>query len=131
MIDNRWMIEEVVETPGVAHVVVSTADGLAKIWSEATPRDEVDRLAAACSGLMSLCLQVGRAHGTGSCAVQEVMAKYEGGWLFVRVAGEGSRLAVVVNSNVDPRLVSQQMQTVIKRLGEQTFSTPARNPSAP
>ncbi|MEV1175990.1 roadblock/LC7 domain-containing protein [Nonomuraea sp. NPDC049784] len=129
MIDNAWMIKEVVDTPGVRHVVVSTADGLARLWSGNTDRDEVDRLAAACSGLMSLGLQVGRAHGTGSCAVREVMISYEGGWLFVRIAGEGSRLAVVAGLNVEPRVVSQQMQTVIKRLGENTFSTPARTTS--
>ncbi|MGW5689303.1 roadblock/LC7 domain-containing protein [Nonomuraea sp. NPDC003754] len=125
MIDNAWMIKEIAEVAGVCHVVVFTADGLPKFWSQTTERDDADRIAATGSGLQSLGRSVGSSYGR-SPAVREVMIGYDGGFLFIRAAAERSHLAVVTRADIDPRLVSQQMQTVIQRLGEQTLATPAR-----
>lgn len=126
MIDNSWIITEVVETPGVRHVVLATADGLAKIWSAHTSREKADRLAAASAGITSVGLEISREYGQGTCAIDGVMITFEGGYLFVRIAGEGSRLLVVATPDIDPRVVSQRMQELIQRLGQQTFSTPVR-----
>ncbi|MGW4412170.1 roadblock/LC7 domain-containing protein [Nonomuraea sp. NPDC004702] len=129
MIDNKWIIQEVVDTPGVRHVVLSTADGLAKTWCESTSRDQADRLAATTAGLTSLGLQVGREYGQNTCAIDTGLFTFDGGHLFIRIAGEGSRLVVVASPQVDPRVVSQRMQELIQRLGQQTFSTPPRTAS--
>ncbi|MBB3733815.1 roadblock/LC7 domain-containing protein [Nonomuraea dietziae] len=120
------MLKDIVEVTGVRHAVVFTADGLPKIWSEATERDDADRIAATGSGLQSLGRSISNSYGR-SPSVREVMIGYDGGFLFIRAAAEGSHLAVITHADVDPRLVSQQMQTVIQRLGDQALATPARN----
>ncbi len=124
--DQDWMIAEVVWVPGVRHVVVLSSDGLLKARSAGTDRDIADRLSAACSGLQSLAQSVGREFGDGNRAVRELMVGFEGGFLFARSAGSGSHLVVITDPVVDPRLIAQQMQAQVIKLGERTFSTPAR-----
>ncbi|MFI6901433.1 roadblock/LC7 domain-containing protein [Nonomuraea sp. NPDC050394] len=124
--DQDWMIGEVVWVPGVRHVVVLSSDGLLKARSAATPRDVADRLSAACSGLQSLAQSVGREFGMDGGAVKELMVGFEGGYLFARSAGTGSHLVVITEPVVDPRLIAQQMQAQVIKIGERNFSTPAR-----
>jgi predicted regulator of Ras-like GTPase activity (Roadblock/LC7/MglB family) len=124
--DQDWMIDEVVWVPGVRHVVVLSSDGLFKARSASTPRDVADRLSAACSGLQSLAQSVGREFGDGTRAVRELMVGFEGGFLFARSAGTGSHLVVITDPVVDPRLIAQQMQAQVIKIGARNFSTPAR-----
>lgn len=124
--DQDWMIGEVVWVPGVRHVVVLSSDGLLKARSAGTPRDVADRLSAACSGLQSLAQSVGREFGSDSRAVKELMIGFDGGYLFARSAGTGSHLVVITEPVVDPRLIAQQMQAQVIKIGERNFSTPAR-----
>ncbi|MFE0148665.1 roadblock/LC7 domain-containing protein [Nonomuraea sp. NPDC059007] len=124
--DQDWMIGEVVWVPGVRHVVVLSSDGLLKARSAGTPRDVADRLSAACSGLQSLAQSVGREFGMDGGAVKELMVGFEGGYLFARSAGTGSHLVVITEPVVDPRLIAQQMQAQVIKIGERNFSTPAR-----
>ncbi|WP_327092852.1 roadblock/LC7 domain-containing protein [Nonomuraea sp. NBC_01738] len=124
--DQDWMIDEVVWVPGVRHVVVLSSDGLLKARSAGTPRDVADRLSAACSGLQSLSQSVGREFGAGTKAVRELMVGFDGGYLFARSAGTGTHLVVITEPVVDPRLIAQQMQAQVIKLGERNFSTPAR-----
>ncbi|MFI6290750.1 roadblock/LC7 domain-containing protein [Nonomuraea sp. NPDC050790] len=124
--DQDWMIGEVVWVPGVRHVVVLSSDGLLKARSAGTPRDVADRLSAACSGLQSLAQSVGREFGLDGGAVKELMVGFEGGYLFARSAGTGSHLVVITEPVVDPRLIAQQMQAQVIKIGERNFSTPAR-----
>ncbi|WP_157254137.1 roadblock/LC7 domain-containing protein [Nonomuraea typhae] len=124
--DQDWMIGEVVWVPGVRHVVVLSSDGLLKARSAKTPRDVADRLAAACSGLQSLAHNVGREFGRDGGAVRELMAGFEGGYLFARSAGTGSHLVVITEPVVDPRLIAQQMRAQVIKIGERNLSTPDR-----
>jgi hypothetical protein len=55
------------------------------------------------------------------------MVEFDGGFLFVRGAGDGSRLAVVTEPVIDPALVAQQMQAQVLVIGERTLSTPTRS----
>lgn len=123
--DTDWTVGEVTEVPGVRHVVVLSADGLVKASSAGTGRDVADRLAAACSGLQSLGQSLGREFGAAA-GVRQVMVEFDGGFLFVRTAGQGSHLAVVTGPAVDPALIAQAMQTLVVRIGSATLSTPAR-----
>lgn len=124
---GNWMIDEVSWVQGVRHVVVATSDGLVTARSEATNEDIADRLAAACAGLHSLGRSVGREFGSGSRDVQQVMVGFDGGFLFVRRAGDGSHLAVVTEQVVDPALIGQQMQAQIVKIGQRNLATPPRH----
>jgi predicted regulator of Ras-like GTPase activity (Roadblock/LC7/MglB family) len=123
---QNWMLDEVSWVQGVRHAVIATSDGLVQARSEGTSRDVADRIAAACAGLHSLAHSVGQEFGAGGRTVHQVMVGFDGGFLFVRRAGDGSQLAVVTDPVVDPALIGQQMQAQIIKLGEGTLSAPAR-----
>jgi predicted regulator of Ras-like GTPase activity (Roadblock/LC7/MglB family) len=123
--DNSWMLELVRTVRGVRHVVVLTSDGLLKVRTDHTPPDMADKLAAACAGLTALGQGISKEFGSG-IGPRQVMVEFEGGFLFVRGAGDGSRLAVVTDPVIDPALVAQQMQAQVLVIGERTLSTPTR-----
>jgi predicted regulator of Ras-like GTPase activity (Roadblock/LC7/MglB family) len=127
---GNWMIDEVTWVQGVRHVVVATSDGLVKARSEGSSEDVADRLAAACAGLHSLGRSVGREFGSGSHDVQQVMVGFDGGFLFVRRAGDGSHLAVVTEQVVDPAVIGQQMQAQVLKIGQRNLATPPRHTAA-
>lgn len=124
--DNSWMLDEIRSVRGVRHAVVLTSDGLLKVRTEHTDGDIADKLAAACAGLTSLGRGISDEFGGGG-EPRQVMVEFEGGFLFVREAGDGSRLAVVTESVIDPALIAQQMQMQVLQIGERTLSTPTRN----
>jgi predicted regulator of Ras-like GTPase activity (Roadblock/LC7/MglB family) len=123
--DNSWMLELIRTVRGVRHAVVLTSDGLLKVRTEHTPVDVADKLAAACAGLSSLGQGVSKEFGSGA-GPRQVMVEFDGGFLFVRGAGDGSRLAVVTEQVIDPALIAQQMQAQVLTIGERTLSTPTR-----
>lgn len=123
---QNWMLDEVTWVQGVRHAVVATSDGLVQARSDGTSRDVADRVAAACAGLHSLGQSIGREFGTGTRAVHQVLLGFEGGYLFVRRAGDGSHLAVITDPAIDPALIGQQMQAQIIKIGEGNFATAAR-----
>jgi len=124
-VDNSWMLELIRTVRGVRHVVVLTSDGLLKVRTDHTPVDVADKLAAACAGLTALGQGISKEFGTGA-GPRQVMVEFDGGYLFVRGAGDGSRLAVVTDPVIDPALVAQQMQAQVLVIGERTLSTPTR-----
>jgi hypothetical protein len=123
---GNWMIDEVTWVQGVRHVVVATSDGLVTARSEGTSEDVADRLGAACAGLHSLGGSVGREFGSGGHAVRQVMVGFDGGYLFVRRAGDGSHLAVVTEQVVDPAIIGQQMQAQVVKIGQHNLAVPPR-----
>jgi predicted regulator of Ras-like GTPase activity (Roadblock/LC7/MglB family) len=123
--DSSWMLELIRAVRGVRHVVVLSSDGLLRVRTEHTPIEVADKLAAACAGLASLGHGISKEFGSGAGA-RQVMVEFDGGFLFVRNAGDGSRLAVVTEAVIDPALVAQQMQAQVLLIGERTLSTPTR-----
>jgi predicted regulator of Ras-like GTPase activity (Roadblock/LC7/MglB family) len=121
---NSWMLDLVSGVKGVRHVVVLTSDGLMKVRTEQTPLDVADKVAAACAGLVALGLGMSREFGH-SDAIRQIVVEFDGGFLFVRGAGDGSRLAVITETTVDPGLVAQQMQAQVLMIGERTLATDA------
>ncbi|MEO3784789.1 roadblock/LC7 domain-containing protein [Actinocorallia sp. B10E7] len=124
--DDEWMLAEVTGVPNVRHAMVLSSDGLVKVTSAGLHRDEADRLAAACSGLHSLGRSLAGQYGSGTGNVRQVVVEIDGGFVFLRAAGQGSQLAVVTTAGVDPALISQQMAVQVRKIGESTLATPAR-----
>jgi predicted regulator of Ras-like GTPase activity (Roadblock/LC7/MglB family) len=126
MSDQDWMVGDVIGVQGVRHVVVLSSDGLLKARSEGTGRDLADKVAASCAGLQAIGRSVSKQFGQEPYGVRQLMVEFNGGFLFVRTAGEGSHLAVVTGPAVDPGLIAQQMQQQIIKIGERNLATPAR-----
>lgn len=122
-----WMIDEVSGVGGVLHVVVSTADGLVTARSSQIDKEAAERLAAACAGLYSIGLSVGTEFGSqfsGTGNTQQVMIDLDGGFLFVRRAADGSRLAVLTDSTVEPGVIGQRMGRQVAKIGSQLGAAP-------
>lgn len=119
---DSWMLDLVAEVRGVQHAVVLSSDGLVKVRTDDTDPDTADKVAAACAGLVALGMSMGREFGAGD-RLRQVVVEFDGGFLFVRGAGDGSRLAVVTDATVDPGLVAQQMQAQVLMIGEHALRT--------
>ncbi|MCM2577188.1 roadblock/LC7 domain-containing protein [Streptomyces meridianus] len=125
---NDWMISEVVDLPGVRHALVLSMDGMVKHRSPDLADPDAEKIAAAASGLHSLAAGIGELMGSGEITQQ--MIEWSGHYLFLRSSGDGSRLAVLTDRNIDPGLIASQMVLQIKRFGEH-MATPARGQSTP
>jgi predicted regulator of Ras-like GTPase activity (Roadblock/LC7/MglB family) len=129
--DQDWVVGRLARVQGVRHAVVCSVDGLLRARSEGTGQEEADRLAARCSGLLSLARDQAGEFGTGDRALYQLMVGHEGGYLFVRSAAARSCLAVVTEPVINAALIAQEMQAMVLKLGEETLATPARGTSEP
>ena len=129
-----WMIDAVADVPGVRHVLVTSADGLVRARSAKLTREIAETVGAACAGLYSLGLSVGTQFesefGGGSGTAELVMIRFEGWFLFVRRAADGSRLAVVTDSTVDAAVIGQQMALQVKKIGRSLGTAPRQASAA-
>jgi predicted regulator of Ras-like GTPase activity (Roadblock/LC7/MglB family) len=130
-----WMIHEVAEVPGVRHALVTSADGLVKARSPQITREVAEKVGAACAALHSLGTsmsgQFESEFGPGRGNVRQVLIQFEGGCLFVRHAADGSRLAVVTDSKVDPQLIGQAMALQVQKIGKPLGTAPRQPSTAP
>ena len=129
-----WMIDAGAEVPGVRHVLVTSADGLVRARSPKIAREAAEKVGAACAGLYSLGVSVGhqfqREFGVGSGNADLVMIRFEGWFLFVRRAADGSRLAVITDSTVDAAVIGQQMALQVQKIGRSLGTVPRQASAA-
>jgi predicted regulator of Ras-like GTPase activity (Roadblock/LC7/MglB family) len=112
-----WLITEFVRgTPGVAHAVVVSADGLRIANSEGFPEDRADQLAAVAAGLLSLTVGASRVFEGG--AVTQTVVEMQRGLLLVMAISDGSVLAVLASPECDMGLVAYQMTLLVDRAGQ-------------
>jgi len=112
-----WLVTEFVrETPGVAHAVVVSADGLPLAGSAGFPADRADQLAAVASGLVSLTQGASRVFEGG--AVTQTVVEMQRGLLLIMSISDGSCLAVLAAADCDMGLVAYQMTLLVERAGQ-------------
>nr|WP_206067527.1 roadblock/LC7 domain-containing protein [Nonomuraea sp. FMUSA5-5] len=103
-------------TPGVAHAVVVSADGLCLAASEGFPPDRADQLAAVSAGLLSLTVGASRVFEGG--AVTQTVVEMQRGLLLVMAISDGSVLTVLAGPDCDMGLVAYQMTLLVDRAGQ-------------
>ena len=87
----NWLVANFAKaTPGVAHAMVVSADGLPVAVSERLDRPRADQLAAIASGLASLTQGAARLFEGGP--VTQTVVEMERGFLFVMSISDGSLL---------------------------------------
>jgi uncharacterized protein len=112
-----WLITEFVgSTPGVAHAVVVSADGLRLAQSDGFPTDRADQLAAVAAGLLSLTMGASRVFEGGS--VTQTVVEMQRGLLLVMAISDGSCLTVLAAPDCDMGLVAYQMTLLVERAGQ-------------
>jgi uncharacterized protein len=112
----NWLVANFAKaTPGVAHAMVLSADGLPIAVSERLDRPRADQLAAIASGLASLTLGGSRAFEGG--LVKQTVVEMDRGFLFVMSISDGSCLAVLATSSCNVGVVAYEMTVLVTRAG--------------
>jgi predicted regulator of Ras-like GTPase activity (Roadblock/LC7/MglB family) len=115
--DLNWLIANfATRTPGIAHAMVVSADGLPIAVSERLERPMADQLAAIASGVASLSQGAARYFDAGS--VKQTVVEMERGLLFVMTISDGSCLTVLATAACDVGVVGYEMAVLVTRAGE-------------
>ncbi|HEV3495054.1 MAG TPA: roadblock/LC7 domain-containing protein [Actinomycetes bacterium] len=113
----NWLVGNFVKaTPGVAHAMVVSADGLPVALSERLDRPRADQLAAIASGLASLTQGAARCFDGG--LVAQTVVEMERGFLFVMSISDGSCLAVLAANTCNVGVVAYEMTVLAARAGD-------------
>ncbi len=111
-----WLLDRFVDrTPGAAHAVVVSADGLHLAGSQGLPRDRGEQLAAVVSGLASLTIGASMILGAGQ--VQQTLVEMSDGYLLVMAIRDGAHLAVLAAGGSDLGQVGYEMALLVERVG--------------
>ncbi|MEW2621854.1 roadblock/LC7 domain-containing protein [Streptomyces sp. NPDC048106] len=114
--DLGWLLDDLVaRTDHVRQAVLLTADGLALSSSEGMAPQDIEHLAAVCSGFHGLARSAGERFAAGS--VRQTMVMLDEAYLFITPAGHGSRLAVLSEANTDVGQLAHEMALLVRRLG--------------
>src|ERR687898_1808305 len=115
--DFNWLVGNFARrTPGVAHAMVVSADGLPVAVSERLDRPKADQLAAIASGLASLTEGASRCFDGG--LVTQTVVEMDRGFLFVMSISDGSLLAVLATSSCNVGVVAYEMTVLVTRVGD-------------
>jgi hypothetical protein len=115
--DFSWLVGNFANrTPGVAHAMVVSADGLPVAVSERLDRPKADQLAAIASGLASL--TQGGAHCIQGGLVKQTVVEMDQGLLVVMAISDGSCLTVLAGSSYDVGVVAYEMTVLVTRAGD-------------
>ena len=115
--DFSWLVGNFANrTPGVAHAMVVSADGLPVAVSERLDRPRADQLAAVASGLASL--TQGGARCIAGGLVRQIVVEMDRGLLVVMAISDGSCLTVLAASGCDVGMVAYEMTLLVSRTGE-------------
>ena len=113
----NWLVSNFVKaTPGVAHAMVVSADGLPVAVSQRLDRPRADQLAAIASGLASLTQGAARCFDGG--LVSQTVVEMERGYLFVMSISDGSCLTVLAATNCNVGVVAYEMTVLAARAGD-------------
>jgi predicted regulator of Ras-like GTPase activity (Roadblock/LC7/MglB family) len=125
--DFSWLVGSFANrTPGVAHAMVVSADGLPVAVSERLDRAKADQLAAVASGLASLTQGGARCMEGG--LVKQTVVEMDRGLLVVMAISDGSCLVVLAASSCDVGVVAYEMTLLVSRTVRS--SRPACGPSS-
>ena len=115
--DLTWLIGNFAKrTPGVAHAMVVSADGLPVAVSERLDRPMAGQLAAIASGLASLTHGAARLLDRGG--VKQTVVEMDRGLLVVMAISDGSCLTVLAAAPCHVGVVAYQMAVLVTRVGE-------------
>ena len=113
----NWLVGNFAKaTPGVAHAMVLSADGLPVAISERLDRARADQLAAIGSGLASLTIGASRCFDGG--LVKQCVVEMEGGFMFIMSISDGSCLAVLAATTCNVGVVAYEMAVLVARAGD-------------
>jgi uncharacterized protein len=116
-----WLIDNFAgNTPGVAHAVVISVDGILLTASTRLPRQHAELLAAISAGIVSLNLAAAKILEAEQ--VHRAIVGMDGGSLLITSIRDGSCLAVLAAPGCDISQVAYEMNMLVEQVG--TILTP-------
>ncbi len=109
--------------PSVWQALVVSSDGVPVAVSERVPPDQVEKLSAITSGLVSLAHGAARVFDGG--AVTQALVAMERSTLVIMAIDDGSSLAVLTTATADLDLIAYEM-TILAQQARNIFTPPAR-----
>jgi predicted regulator of Ras-like GTPase activity (Roadblock/LC7/MglB family) len=114
--DLNWLCQDFIRrTPGAAHAVVTSSDGVQIASSEALPATRAVQVCAVASGLVSLTYGLARCFDAG--AVEKLIVQMDHGFLFLMAISDGSSLTVLAAPDCDTARVGHEMGAFVERVG--------------
>jgi predicted regulator of Ras-like GTPase activity (Roadblock/LC7/MglB family) len=111
-----WLLSSFTRgTPGAAHTVVVSSDGLLLSGSDSLPRDRADQLAAVVSGLQSLTNGAASLFEGGE--VDQTVVEMRRGLLLTMTVSKGSCLAVLASPDSDIGVLAYEMMALRQKVG--------------
>ncbi|RNL86164.1 roadblock/LC7 domain-containing protein [Halostreptopolyspora alba] len=111
-----WLINDfATSTPGVAHALIVSSDGLPLITSGPMPNDIADPLAAMTSGLISLSHNIANQVDEDRC--DQIMLKFPAGHFLFMGIGTLAGLAVLVREGSNLGVVAHRMTQLVESVG--------------
>lgn len=112
-----WLITSFTKrTPGAAHTVVVSNEGLLLSASASLPRDRADQLAAVVSGMQSLTKGAAQIFEGGD--VDQTVVEMRRGLLLMMSVSEGSCLAVLASPDSDIGVLAYEMVALQHKVGK-------------
>ncbi|MEV6103598.1 roadblock/LC7 domain-containing protein [Streptomyces sp. NPDC051940] len=123
-----WILDPLLELPGVEHALIATGDGLPTAHSTSLTRADADRVAAMTAPLHAAARAVTTAF-TGHEAPRPAQTVVESdlGFVIVTPAGTNTALAVFAAPGADLGTIAYRMQVQVAALAR-VMSTPDRRP---
>jgi predicted regulator of Ras-like GTPase activity (Roadblock/LC7/MglB family) len=128
--DLAWVLEPLLELPGVVHAVIATGDGLLEGSSPGLDRAAAERVAAMTATLHASA----RAFTTSftdeeNPRLQQTVVESEQGFAIVVPAGQNTSLAVFAKPDTQLGNIAYQMQVQVAALAR-AMNAPARESDA-
>ncbi len=115
-VEFAWLINEFVErAPGVAQVLVLSADGFPLIGSESVSNENVEQLAAIASALLGLARNGASLFNMGGCEL--IIIRLSRGYFFFVEIGDDAGLAVLTSPGCDMKTVAYEMTQFVDKIG--------------
>lgn len=116
-IDLGWLCQDFVDrTPGAAHAVVISSDGIQLAASKALPAERALQVASISSGLVSLAAGAAKCFEAG--AVTQTAVEMQNGYLFLMSISDGSCLTVLAAPTCNAGQIGHQMGRFVERAGK-------------
>lgn len=118
-----WLVSRFVQdTPGVAHAVLVSVDGLVIARNAELPVDRAEQMAAVSSGLASLASGAAGLFDGG--AVLQSIIEMQHGFVLLMSVGDGSHLAVLTGPSADIGQIGYEMAIMVERVGRAVDAAP-------
>lgn len=112
-----WLVNNFVQnTPGAAHAVVVSVDGLLLTASDRLPTERAEQMAAIVAGIVSL--NLGAAKVLGAESVVRAVVEMDAGALLLTSIRDGSCLAVLAARDCDIAQVAYEMTVLVDQVGQ-------------